>query len=101
METVLPIDAQCRPAAEPARPRGTAWGEKEIRRLLELYIRATPRLSEAAIGRQMQRSKSSVHGKIWRLGLASRGTPIRRATFAPPARQQSNATAQGDLATAA
>jgi len=103
METVLPIDAQCRPpAAEPAQLREKPWSEREIRRLRELYARATPRLSEAEIGRLMRRSKSSVYGKIWKLGLASRGSPIRRATFPPPPRRQPGATPQqGELATAA
>lgn len=58
------------------------WDERSVARLRALWAQG---LSTAAIGRELDRSKNSVVGKVGRLELPRRASPIRRSGAPKPA----------------
>ena len=61
---------------------GRDWTDKELTRLTQLWI--DPANTASAIGRALHRTPSSIVGKVHRLGLPGRPSPIvGRSSYAP------------------
>jgi GcrA cell cycle regulator len=56
------------------------WSKESIARLKELWNGTDPQLSTAEIGRRMGMSKNAIVGKVHRLELDARPSPIKRGS---------------------
>jgi hypothetical protein len=64
------------PVVEPGA-RMVAWPPEADARLTELWMQDNPRLSAGEIGQRMRLTKNAIIGRVHRLQLPPRGSPIR------------------------